>query len=99
MLGKLFPKERKLRWYDHVAETWAKGDGTLVHVPDGDYRVLGRVYPAEWTRRFVDMPFEGTPLMVSAAYDEMLTRQYGDYMTPPPESKRTAAHAAQRRAE
>lgn len=96
-LGKLFPKNLKLRWYRHIADHWAPGDGSEVHVPDGDFRVLGRVWPVEYTRQCVDMPFEGTPLRVSARYDEMLTRQYGDYMTPPPEDKRVAAHTAQRK--
>ena len=98
IMGLPFPKALKLKWYRHVAEKWAKGDGTIVHVPDGDFRVLHRIYPAEWTHSFVDMPFEGVPMRVSAHYDEMLTRQYGNYMQRPPESQRVAAHAAQRAA-
>jgi len=97
MLGLPFSKPLKLRWYRHIAENWAPGDGTQVHVPDGDYRVLHRVYPAEWTRHFTDVDFEGIPMRVSAHYHEMLSRQYGNYMQRPSEDKRVVAHAAQRK--
>ena len=98
ILGLPFSKPLKLRWYRHVAEKWAPGDGAQVHVPDGDYRVLHRIYPAEWTRSFTDVDFEGIPMKVSAHYHDMLTRQYGNYMQRPPEDKRVVAHAAQRKA-
>ncbi len=35
-----------------------------------------------------DMPFEGHSFKAPVGFDEYLTRVYGDYMTPPPESKR-----------
>lgn len=97
VLGRLFPKKWKLGWYRRIADRWNRGDGTLVHVPDGDFRVLHRTWPVKYTEACVDVPFEDTVLKVSSHYDEMLTRQYGDYMTPPPENKRVAAHTAQRK--
>ena len=36
--------------------------------------------------------FEGHPLYVPEGYDEILTRLYGDYMTPPPTSERDSTH-------
>lgn len=96
-LGMLLRKKWKLSWYRHISEKWAPGDGSLVHVPDGDFRVIGRVQPVEYTQGWVDMPFEGVMLRVSQHYDALLTRAYGDYMTLPPEDKRRPAHANQRK--
>lgn len=38
---------------------------------------------ANWTER-IPWEFEGEHFWVPKAYDEILTREYGDYMTPPP---------------
>ena len=97
LLGLPFSKARKLKWYRHVYTRWARGDGSLVHVPDGDFRVLGRIWPAEMTHSYQDILFEGVPLRVLTCWDEMLTRQYGDYMQRPPEGQRMLRqHTAQR---
>ena len=37
------------------------------------------------------VPFEDTVAPVPSSYDAMLRSIYGDYMTPPPEGKRTGA--------
>ena len=42
---------------------------------------------------FLPMSFEGVELMVFKGYHDYLTDIYGDYMTPPPEDKRTRGHA------
>ena len=46
------------------------------------------IYPREWFLETVELPFGGVPAPVSAHYDQLLTRLYGDYMTPLPESQR-----------
>ncbi len=98
VLGLPFSKKRKLKWYRHVYEHWAHGDGSLVHVPDGDFRVLARVWPDEWTHRYQDVQFEGVTLRMLTCWDEMLKRQYGDYMQRPPEGQRLVRrHTAQRK--
>lgn len=38
------------------------------------------------------MPFEDTEFYCMTGYDDYLTLQYGDYMTPPPESERVPMH-------
>lgn len=40
----------------------------------------------------VYLPFEGHELPVPIGYDHLLTKIYGDYMTPPPEDQRIAKH-------
>lgn len=48
--------------------------------------------PAKAFDGIVYMEFDGLKAPVYAGYDEILTQQYGDYMTPPPEDKRTSGH-------
>lgn len=38
------------------------------------------------------MNFEGHKLRGPVGYDEILTKQYGDYMTPPPVEKQVTHH-------
>ena len=49
-----------------------------------------------WPRRCFDractLPFEGRQFQVSADYDELLTLQYGDYMTLPPADQQVSNH-------
>ena len=40
----------------------------------------------------IQVPFEGYMLPVPKEYDKLLTADYGDYMTPPPEDKRNGGH-------
>ncbi len=40
----------------------------------------------------IDVDFEGYKMLAFKDYDEYLTRIYGDYMTPPPESHRNPHH-------
>ena len=50
---------------------------------------LGRlIFPKEWFDGYVEMPFEDTIIRMPVGYDEYLTKQFGDYMTVPPESER-----------
>lgn len=46
------------------------------------------IYPRAWFTETVMIPFGRGMYPVSAHYDAMLTRQYGDYMTPLPEHMR-----------
>lgn len=41
----------------------------------------------------VDVMFEGHMLPLNNGYDSALRAQFGDYMTPPPESERVATHS------
>lgn len=47
-------------------------------------------YPAEY--KIIKLPFEGRLLNAMNNYDEMLKKEYGDYMQLPPEDKRYNSH-------
>ena len=40
----------------------------------------------------IDTPFEDTTAKIPTGYDAFLKRNYGDYMSPPPEEDRIAHH-------
>lgn len=46
------------------------------------------IFPVEYFDGYTEMGFEGKMYLCFARYDDILTRQYGDYMTPVPEKKR-----------
>ncbi len=49
------------------------------------------VFPKECFGNPVRRPFEGTEIPLPEKWDAMLTKLYGDYMTPPPEPERKGA--------
>ncbi|MBR2870270.1 MAG: LicD family protein [Clostridia bacterium] len=48
--------------------------------------------PVEWFGNGVLVDFEGLKVNAPEKYHELLTKAYGDYMTPPPEDKRGSFH-------
>lgn len=62
--------------------------GIIVH---NLYRGKG-VFNSEWFKQTIRMEFEGHMFMVPVGYHDLLTRIYGDYMTPPPEEERISRH-------
>lgn len=48
--------------------------------------------PASCLAEFVELPFEDDSFSCPADYDLFLKNGYGDYMTPPPENKRSGGH-------
>ena len=92
-VGKMIPMkaiyrmQRKLAAKDHRKNT--KHLYYTNYAPDWMYVTLD----ARWLEKTIDMPFEDTVLQVPAAYDEMLTQLYGDYMQLPPPEKRVPEHS------
>lgn len=61
----------------------------LVHTfLGGGARFEKNIYPRKWFTETIELPFENGHYPVSAHYDELLTRLYGDYMTPHTEAQR-----------
>lgn len=53
------------------------------------------VFPRVWFEETVELPFEDGAFPVSAYYDELLSKLYGDYMTlPEPEARKCKEHVA-----
>ena len=73
---------------------------TSLSTPDGAYYVNNGSYydrvketaPKEWYGEPRYVPFEDGEYPVPQQAERLLTRIYGDYMTPPPESERGIHH-------
>lgn len=50
------------------------------------------IFPQEWYRDYVVMPFEDTTIRCPKHWHEFLTQIFGDYMRFPPEDKRNSGH-------
>ena len=49
-------------------------------------------FPKDWFRNGETLDFEGIKVIAPCKYDQFLRQVYGDYMTLPPEEKRTTHH-------
>ena len=57
-----------------------------------DTRAFMVVYPKSDFDLTIDVSFEGCSFRAPRNFDDVLRRDYGDYMTPPPPDKRTSTH-------
>ncbi len=81
----LLPEKALVRF----VENGGRGGAERVHTFfGGAHSFKKNVYPAEWFSELSSLMFEGRQLPVPAHYDELLTKLYGDYMTPLPEAER-----------
>ena len=80
--------ETLARRYDSIAR--AVPESTVLCRQRGLSRL--DVYDREWYREFSEYLFEGERFLGPKHYDAVLTAQFGDYMTLPPEGERENRH-------
>ena len=51
-----------------------------------------KIYPKKWFGEGIEMPFENFSVTLPSGYNQILSTEYGDYMTPPPIEKRPSHH-------
>ena len=90
IIGKLFSNQWKHRRYRSVSQMGTPS--AYVANYNGEYSDLCRIYPVSMMDHLVEHQFEDTQAMIVADYDQCLTTQFGDYMTPPPEQERIPRH-------
>ena len=77
--------------YERLAKTLAFDESELCAYYEATYSTP-RAFPTRCFAETVMMPFEGVQVPIPAGYDEILTREYGDYMTPPPGDHHVSNH-------
>lgn len=78
-----------VRWFSRLVQRQWDGGSGRVHTFFGASSAFRKsVFPREWLEESVLLPFGGGQYPVSAHYDALLTRLYGDYRTPPGEQER-----------
>ena len=85
LFQKIFRPEFFIKRLNRTAQKYKDADtklcGAISHRPE-EFK-----YETRWFKEgnFKEVPFENLKLSITKDYDEWLTRQYGDYMTPPKE--------------
>lgn len=78
--------------FKHFLETIHDSEGKNYMFPFTYMHSLN-LFPIDWFRETCEMDFEDFKVKMPIDYDKILTRLYGDYMTPPPPEKRGSTHS------
>ena len=97
LLGRLLPRAIKLKLFDRIAQIGNERPRNSVTKYDDLFQYLQVYYNADVMKHIVLHSFEDTQLCIVEQYDKVLTADYGDYMTPPPEEKRRPEHGVAER--
>lgn len=92
ILGKLFSKKWLAKCYDKIS-LWGKDSlsGELSIFNDR-FKLVSLKYDKSLTDGYRTAKFHDAEFMIIEHYDDYLTAQFGDYMTPPNESDRVPQH-------
>lgn len=93
LLGLLFPYNCKFKWYQKVSQISNDIITKKQANYNGEYSDLKRLYKKGVMDDIIEISFEDTVAYSVKSYHEMLTIEFGDYMTPPKESDRTPRHS------
>lgn len=81
--GQPFSRERKRRWYNHLAQRSNKVQTREITSYYEEYSCLGKYYPNNLMQELVLMPFEDMEAYVVKDYHNCLVTQFGNnYMQP-----------------
>lgn len=92
----IIPKACTDYFHTRIARTFEKSDSQYVtHLTNGATKKRFKAYLVKIKdmEDTIDGNFEGFKLPIPRNYDEILTRLYGDYMTPPPIEKQIPMHS------
>lgn len=92
-MGRLIREKTKFKAYERVSQIGNGKESRYVTAYDDLFKLLNIRYLSETMNDLRLHRFEDTEFYITGLFDSYLTKQYGDYMTPPPESERRPQHA------
>lgn len=92
VLSRFTSEKKLLERYDRLCKKHEGEDAAQLYVSNTTYHTMDFRWKKEWTDAVTDCGFESRTYKSFAAYDEILTMDFGDYMQLPPEEKRHPHH-------
>ncbi len=92
IIGKPFSQERKYRWYDSISQIGNSKNTRFVTSYNDIFKLLSVRYIGNLMDVVIRHRFENIELPITSEFDNYLSTQYGDYMTPPPLEERIPGH-------
>ena len=68
-------------------------DGNFYFFPFTYLKSNPNIFPKDWFAESLEVPFETYSVMIPSGNHEILTKIYGNYMTPPPVEKQVTHHS------
>lgn len=92
ILGKPFSDDTKFKWYTAIAKIGNNDKTKFITGYTDAFNLLNVRYTGRLFDKLIMYEFEDTAFPVTAEFDNYLSSQYGEYMTPPKEEERIPAH-------
>lgn len=91
-IGRLFTDHFKFRMYNVISQIGNKKNTRYITGYNDLFKTLNCRYTGKLMDNIIMHPFEDTMLPITEEFDNYLSTQYGDYMTPPPVRDRVPIH-------
>lgn len=92
IFGKLFTDKFKYRVYDKVSQIGNRKKTKYVTSYNDLFKLITVRYHGNLMNKLEIASFESIEVPITSYFDNYLTEQYGDYMTPPKEDERVPIH-------
>ena len=93
VVGKLFSRRKKLKWFRDIEENRFLGSKVYIHRSNDAFKDVSYIFDKNYMDEYMDIELEGKQYMVNERYHEFLVCSYGeDYLIPPPSSERNPRH-------
>lgn len=90
-VGRRIPLVKITDKYDRVSTKY-NGVGNSYFVSNSTINDIKSVFDNDWFDELIEMEMANHMVLISAHYDELLKKSYGNYMELPPESERKPSH-------